>query len=272
MISREKTIREKGYDPEALSPKSNKKVWAICNECGKGRWVHRRAYRDLCHSCAIKQMDLSGEKNPMYGRKHSQTTKDKIRDAMSGEKNPNYGKHLSKELRSKLSKLKRGKNNPFYGKKHSEQQKKKIGDAVRRERNYWFGKKLPEDVRKKMSKNHAEVNGANNPNWKGGSSFAPYCEKFNKDLKERVRNFFDRRCYICGKTEEENTKRLDVHHVNYDKMACCNDTIPLFVPLCMKCHRKISGDRKGWEEFFTISLNYLTKGKCFEPKGVNSYE
>lgn len=101
------------------------------------------------------------------------------------------------------------------------------------------------------------------PNWKGGISFEPYCQKFNEDLKERIRNFFDRKCYICGKTEFENGRKFDVHHINYDKMVCCNTVKPLFVPLCRSCHAKTNANREFWEEFFTISLEYLTHGKCF---------
>ena len=115
------------------------------------------------------------------------------------------------------------------------------------------------------------------PVYKGGISFLPYCEKFDDDLKERVRKFFNRCCYVCGKSEQEQidemikegkrpVKVLDVHHVNYNKMVCCNDVKPLFVPLCRSCHAKTHFDREYWEEFFTISLEYLTNGKCFLPK------
>ena len=119
---------------------------------------------------------------------------------------------------------------------------------------------------RRMSEKLTKQTGENNPNWKGGTSFEPYCEKFDDDLKERVRNFFSRCCYVCGKNEIDNAERLSVHHVNYDKMICCNNIKPLFVPLCHNCHTKTNGDREYWEEFFTISLNYLTQGECFIKK------
>ena len=103
-------------------------------------------------------------------------------------------------------------------------------------------------------------------NWRGGLSFEPYCEKFNDDLKERIREFFGRYCYVCGIGESELKEKLCVHHVNYNKDMCCDDSKPLFVPLCRSCHSKTNGDRKYWEEFFTISLNYLTQGECFIKK------
>lgn len=52
MINREATIRWKGYDPDELSPKSGKRVWANCDRCGKGRWVSKDQYFDLCFKCA----------------------------------------------------------------------------------------------------------------------------------------------------------------------------------------------------------------------------
>lgn len=103
----------------------------------------------------------------------------------------------------------------------------------------------------------------NSPSWKGGVSRLPYCQKFNNDLKERVREFFDRKCYVCDMTEEENKQRLSVHHVNYDKMMCCNSIPPLFVPLCQRHHNMSNYNREDWQEFFEVSLQYLTQGKCF---------
>jgi len=127
------------------------------------------------------------------------------------------------------------------------------------------GKKLSKNVNAKRCKSCASQ-GKYHPCWKGGISFLPYCEKFNDDLKERVREFFDRKCYICGKSEIENNKRLSVHHVNYDKMICCNDMKPLFVPLCHSCHMKTNFNREFWQEFFTASLEFLTDGECYIKK------
>lgn len=72
-INREATIRWKGYDPADLKPKSNKRVWANCNDCEEGRWIYRYGYRDLCHKCAGKGKN-KGENNGMYGKKVSSET------------------------------------------------------------------------------------------------------------------------------------------------------------------------------------------------------
>jgi hypothetical protein len=59
-----------------------------------------------------------------------------------------------------------------------------------------------------------------------GQTFYPYCERFNNSFRERVRYFFGNKCVISGKTKEENqNKRLDVHHVFIEKLSCCETKI-----------------------------------------------
>ena len=125
---------------------------------------------------------------------------------------------------------------------------------------------------KAMSEKLTERTGEQCPNWKGGIAYLPYCEKFDNNFKNRVREFFNCCCYVCGKSEKDNKRKLDVHHVNYNKDTCCDDSKPLFVPLCRSCHSKTRGNREYWEEFFTISLNYLTDGKCFYSEEDNTYK
>ena len=100
--------------------------------------------------------------------------------------------------------------------------------------------------------NKCEKNG----NWRGGISFKPYCHKFDNTFKEYIRNKFDRKCFLCDRTEEENGKRLSVHHVNYDKNCGCAETEEdkkadnvtcQFVPLCVSCNSKVNRNRKMWE-------------------------
>ena len=105
-------------------------------------------------------------------------------------------------------------------------------------------------------------------NWKGGISFEPYCPDFNPAFKERCREFFDRVCVECGKTEAENGRKLDTHHVSYDKMVCCNGKKPLFVALCKSCHQRIKKNLPQWEQHFTEMINEKYGGKCYLPKKV----
>lgn len=96
--------------------------------------------------------------------------------------------------------------------------------------------------------NRDDWSGPNSPGWKGGISFEPYCYKFNNKFKEKIREQFNRVCFLCGKSERKNGKKLAIHHVNYDKNCLCTDIKCGFVPLCMGCHVKTNHNRDFWEK------------------------
>lgn len=88
----------------------------------------------------------------------------------------------------------------------------------------------------------------NNPNWKKGVSFEPYCYKFNITFKEAVRERDDYACQLCG--IKQNGERLSVHHIHYDKKNCYPDV----VALCRSCHNKTMVNRNYWENYFENQL------------------
>jgi len=95
-----------------------------------------------------------------------------------------------------------------------------------------------------MSEN---IVGANHPNWLGGLSFEPYGIEFNDILKEEIRERDNRQCQYCGLDEEQSIRKLDVHHIDYNKKN--NDKSNL-ISLCCRCHRKASFNRNYWEGFY----------------------
>ena len=106
----------------------------------------------------IDGIDLSGENNPMYGKKHSPETRKKIgknHKDMSGENNPFYGKTHSLETKKKISETNSGR-------KHTEESKKKISEAMSGENNPFYGKTHTEEVRKKLSETNS---GENSHRW-----------------------------------------------------------------------------------------------------------
>jgi hypothetical protein len=109
--------------------------------------------------------------------------------------------------------------------------------------------------------------GEKHPQWKGGISFEPYCPKFNKEFKERVRAFFGYKCAECG--APQNGGKLPVHHVNFNKDTCCDESIPLFVALCPSCHSKTNHNRPYWQQHFNEIINKDYGGKCYLPKPVS---
>lgn len=93
----------------------------------------------------------------------------------------------------------------------------------------------------------------------------PYCEKWTADLRERVRAYFGYICFECGL--EQDGRKLNVHHVHYNKKTCCDGSPHDLVPLCPECHTKANFNRDYWEDHFTEKLyKDNPDGKCFFTK------
>lgn len=200
------------------------------------------------------------------GRKVSPEQIEKIRQANTGRRHTdaakqklsifNKGKELTTEHCKKISDAKKGKSVSEVthqarilartGSKASDETKKKMSISRKR----WL-KKQPKEYWVRQ----AEIRtGELNHNWNGGSSFEPYCIKFNYAFKECIREQFNRRCFLCNKTEPDNKRRLSVHHINYNKDCLCDNTKCRFVPLCASCHGKTNKDREYWESFILSKL------------------
>ena len=113
---------------------------------------------------------------------------------------------------------------------------------------------LPHTISKWMkecgieARDRSESTGENARNWKGGITCRKYCYKFNNKFKEAVRKRDDYTCQLCG--FEQNGRKLDVHHIHYDKENCYPDVITL----CRSCNIRVNGDRDYWEEYFENQL------------------
>lgn len=205
------------------------------------------------------------------------------------------GKHLPQEMKDKISLAHKGK--PLSQEHRDNVSQSLKGHTVSKEviekiRSFHIGKTRSKETRKKMSefqkarmqkpeerlkrslqtkkyfespeaRQHASEmkRGEKSPTWKGGISFEPYCIKFTKEFRERVRMFFNHECVLCG--VKQTTRKLHVHHVNYNKDTCCNDAPRLFVTLCMSCHSKTLLRREYWEAYFTNLINSKYNGKCY---------
>lgn len=201
------------------------------------------------------------------GSHHTLATKQKL--SLSARNKP----PVSIETRNKLSVALKGKPHITKGRPLSEAHKQSISAALKgRATSETTRKKLSEAKRGKPNSPEARLKlsqycGPKSPNWRGGISFEPYCPKFNNEFKERVRAFFGHRCVECGNPQYGTRfKNLHVHHVNYNKETCCDQSVPLFVSLCSSCHSKTHNNRLFWEYWFTEMINHIYDGKCYFTK------
>jgi len=231
----------------------------------------------------------SGERHYLYGKHLSPEVKAKISktergkiipedvrlkmsESHKGARNCNFGREFSEEHRAKISQARRGRRAPpeTRAKMAASQSGRRHSPETRAKMSAWqIGRKLPPETVAKVVATNVRLGtraGERNGRWRGGVSFGPYCPKFNFEFKERVREFFGRKCLICDKTEADNGRKLDVHHVAYDKMICCNDKKPLFAALCTSHNSIANNGRDGWEHMFTYIIEEVYKGKSFYSK------
>jgi len=120
----------------------------------------------------------------------------------------------------------------------------------------------------KISNNHfmRGKHGDEHPMWNNGSSYT-YCPLFNDEFRERVRSFFNYTCPLCGKHQDDEKRRLHVHHIHYKKDSCCNPDSPrLFIALCHSCHMKTNKNREYWENHLSSIISTKFNNKCYYTK------
>lgn len=192
------------------------------------------------------RMKMSKNNGNLQGRKHNIKTKNKISKSLMGHK-------VSEEAKQKISKSKKGFKHTEESKRKMRIAKQNISDETRR-RISEGQKNISEEIRLKMNKARS---GKNHYNWQGGISYGKYCPLFNEKKKEEIRNQFYRKCLLCDKTEEENGKKLDVHHFDYNKGQGCNGHEWRLVPLCRSCHMKTGRNRELYERRIKIILEVI---------------
>ena len=131
------------------------------------------------------------------------------------------------------------------GKKASEETKRKISQYVTQNPvNYWKGKK------------RLDITGKKCHFWVHGKSYEPYSKLFDRQLKEKVRvrdNFI---CQLCKIPELECSKRLHIHHIEYNKKNC---DINNLISLCNNCHSKTLTNREFWRKKFSYGKEPIYK-------------
>ena len=153
-----------------------------------------------------------------------ETGKVKKTERYLGAKNPVD----REEHKQKQSEAKKGKASPLKGKPK---------------------KPHTDEAKRKMS---AAKQGIPYDEWESFACEKKYCPKFNNACKESNREKYNRRCFLCNKTEKANGQKLSVHHVDMQKSQGCESNWKL-VPLCKHCHATAHNDE------IVARLGYILK-------------
>lgn len=224
----------------------------------------------------------------LKGHVHSNETKAKISQSLKGRMPWTHNKKLSQEIRAKISRSLKGHvvsnetrekiSKAMHEKIPVLKEKLKASWADPEKRNFRLKVMESKEYKSKISSASKKMwngiefrearSGENSSMWMGGKSFEPYCPKFNAEFKTRVREFFNDTCVMCG--DKPTDYKLHVHHINYNKLSCCDSTTPMFATLCRKCHAKTStpilSKREKYEADITKIINDNYSGFCFYTK------
>jgi hypothetical protein len=185
-----------------------RKYFRACKKCGENIFYGLKTdlIRRLSGNCMACR-DFSGKNHPMFGRKHSELTKDKLR-------NYRKGTILSEETKQKIRLKMSGKNHPFFGKKHTKETKEKISKANSGENSAcfgrtgelhpFFGKHHTESVKLRISEsNSGKRTGIENP-------------AKRKDVRTKIRTSHNKRreSLYCG----QSSPNFNVDACNYMDM------------------------------------------------------
>jgi len=210
---------------------------------------------------------LIGEGNSMFGKHHSDETKQKMSRSHNGKK-------LSKEHKKNLSEAMKqtykdgrinpmygrtGEDSPLYGRKHSEKTLQKMRITALQS---WDGNL----ERRKMASERFQYD--RNPGWNPNRNevFAPYGPNYhNKEIRVEKQILQKNRDLLDGnKINFNNSKSYAFHHIDYDKS---NDGIDNMCWLSKLNHNRITNYRKNelislyFKNILQYNLQLLKKGK-----------
>jgi len=152
----------------------------------------------------------------------------------------------------------KGDKNPFYGRKHTKETIIKMSIKAKRrsnngnhppkgQNNKNFDKSLTKEHRKKLCGPRLHIRGDKSHLWQGGKSFEPYGLKFNKELKEKIRERDECLCQECCIHQDKLSYKLHTHHIDYNKK---NNEPNNLISLCKNCHMQANFNRGDWIRYF----------------------
>lgn len=179
-----------------------------------------------------------GEKNPNYGKTHTDEAKRKISEKTKERykdktKCPMYGKTFSDEHKKKISKNRKGKcvgkDNPNFGNPVSDERKQKQSESMKGrfvgEKNHFYGKTHTDEAKRKVSEKNT-----------GKKRSDEVKQKMSEERKGKKNHFY-------GKTHTDESKRKMSEN---SKGKCAGEDHPNYgKPLSDAIKRKLSESHIG---------------------------
>lgn len=227
-----------------------------CLDCGKK--ISYKAKR--CQSCAlvynhkIGKINSKGKNNPMFGN-----PREDLKIKFKGKGNPRYinGKSYNNKC------ITCGKHIGFSAKKCRSCANIKNGDYIKKHYCINCGKIISIGTFK-YGKGQCKncycktLKGKNHPNWIDGRSYKKYPKKFSYKLKNKIRKRDNYICQKCGLKERKSFRKLDIHHIDYNRNNCNKNNL---ITLCLKCNIKVNSNRSYWYTYFTNIIGENKNGK-----------
>lgn len=249
MIDEERTFEIYGYTSGELTHGSRKRVVAVCEDCGKYRDVVYQGYRELCSSCS----QIVRERHKIT--KICKQCNEEYKVIPSIAESSKFCCRECKDTwrsENEIGENHRGwKGDVFLF----------VCDTCGIEyRNNYSNKPRFHFCSNKCHGEWQSVNraGENSHTWLGGISFGKYCPKFNDRFKQEVRDKYNNCDFMSGLSNIvcNGGRKLDVHHVDYNKQQGCDDNEWRLIPLSRVNHTKTSYNRPFWNRLFTYALQY----------------
>ena len=203
----------------------------------------------LCASCSSKKRFKNKENHPCFGIKRPDVSK----RMKTQTKDLKIRKKISEtRLRKGLGK---GKKNGRYidNRTNKKYYCKDCGDEISARSGFYgegrcqscAGKRLKvtEETKRKIS---LGLGGTGIP-----YENAKYGAEFNNELKEQIRERDNHQCQLCDVKQEDYYRKLDVHHIDYNKKNCDEYNL---ITLCNKCNTEVNFDRDYWFAYFTYIM------------------
>jgi hypothetical protein len=112
------------------------------------KWaIHHKDFNKMNNSLDNLEYLTPSQHSKIHGSNYSDETRKTMSEKNTGKNNPMYGRKHTEETIQKIKNntpVKRGKDHPMYGRKHTEETKARL-------RNVNLGKKLSEETKAKLS-------------------------------------------------------------------------------------------------------------------------